>query len=161
VVTERKPAGLTPERLPQARDALEVVVRPYEHVMLSEDLVGGHNLMVYDALVGVKAEQRARLEATVGWARRIRATLQPLLEEHGNRVHFRPSSTGVAMVGLLHDRPQRGKGGIRNLERLSSDFESMFQEHCHDVEHGRVTGEKALQSALIERPTETGGGSSP
>jgi hypothetical protein len=99
--------------------------------------------------VDVKAEQRARLEATVGWARKIRASLQPLVDAHGERVHFRPSSSGVAMIGLLHDRPQRGKSGIRNLERLARDFERLFGVHCRDVDHGRPTGEKALQSFLI------------
>ena len=90
-----------------------------------------------------------RLQATIGWARKIRTTLQPVLEANRSRVHFRPSSTAVAMVGLLHDRPQRGKSGIRDLDRLVRNFEALFAEHCRDIEHGRVTGEKALQSALI------------
>lgn len=53
------------------------------------------------------------------------------------------------MVGLLHDRPQRGKSGITNLDRLVSEFEPMFAAFCKDVEQGRPTGEKALQSFLI------------
>ena len=97
----------------------------------------------------LKTEQRKRLSATVEWAAKIRRTLQPLLDAHGDRVHFRPSSTGVAMVGLLHDRPQRGKSGIKTLERIVRDFEVMFATHCRDVPQGRVTGEKALQSFLI------------
>src|SRR4051794_29487776 len=98
--------------------------------------------MVYDLHMDLKTEQRARLEATIGWARRIRAGLQPLLDAHGGRVHFRPSSTGVALVGLLHDRPQRGKSGIKDLDRLAVNFETMFATHCCDIDQGRATGEK-------------------
>jgi hypothetical protein len=53
------------------------------------------------------------------------------------------------MIGLLPERPQRGKSGIRGLLRLADDFDALFAEHCVQVEHGRVTGEKALQSWLI------------
>lgn len=60
------------------------------------------------------------------------------------------------MVGLLPDRPQRGKSGITNLARLVTNFESMFAAHCRDVEHGRVTGEKALQSYLIREAQQNG-----
>ena len=133
----------------QAGYTLEGVVRSDEHVMLGEDLVGQHQPMFYDARMDVKGEQRARLASTIEWARKIRTVLQPLLDANGSRVHFRPSSTGVAMVGLLHDRPQRGKSGLRNLEGIAKDFERMFGEHCRDVDQGRATGEKALQSALI------------
>jgi hypothetical protein len=105
--------------------------------------------MVYDVPVDVKEQQRRRLEATILWARKLRASLQPILDAHGDRAHFRPSSTGVAMVGLLHDRPQRGKGGFRNLDALCSTFEVQFASHCRDIEQGRVTGEKALQSFLV------------
>lgn len=52
------------------------------------------------------------------------------------------------MVGLLADRPQRGER-ITNLQTFLSDFEALFNTHCRDVEHLRVTGEKALQSHLI------------
>ena len=72
-------------------------------------------------------------------------------------VHFRPSSTGVAMVGLLPERPQRGKSAILNLERVVAEFESLFSAHCVQIEQGRVTGEKALQSFLI-RDAQTHGG---
>ena len=97
----------------------------------------------------MKEQQRGRLASTIAWARKIRTALQPLLEVNGSRVHFRPSSTAIAIVGLLHDRPQRGKSGIRDLDGLLNNFETLFAKHCRDVEHGRVTGEKALQSALI------------
>jgi hypothetical protein len=104
----------------------------------------------------VKAEQRRRLEKTITWARKIRGSLQPLLDAHGDRVHFRPSSTGIAMVGLLHDRPQRGKSGITNVDRLARDFEATFGVHCRDIDQGRPTGEKALQSFLIRESYKNG-----
>lgn len=53
------------------------------------------------------------------------------------------------MVGLLAARPQRGKSGLRNLEAVGRDFEALFTKHCQDVGHGRITGEKELQSFLI------------
>jgi hypothetical protein len=101
-------------------------------------------------------EQRRRLQATIGWARKLRATLQATVEACGDRVHFRPSSTGVAMIGLLSERPQRGKAGLANVERVARDFEALFEQHCVRVEQGRVTGEKALQSFLI-RDAQTHG----
>jgi hypothetical protein len=105
--------------------------------------------------VTVRDEQRERLAKVIDWARRLRAELGSLLEQHGDRVHFRPSSTGVTMVGLLPDRPQRGKR-FENVARLAQDFEALFAAHCRDVSHGRVTGEKALQSFLI-REAQTNG----
>ena len=99
--------------------------------------------------VDVRDLQRRRLRSTIEWAQKLRATLQPLLDAYGGRVHFRPSSTGIAMIGLLSDRPQRGKSGITTLARVVTDFEAMFAAYCQDVPHGRVTGEKALQSFLI------------
>jgi len=38
---------------------------------------------------------------------------------------------------------------MTNLSRIADEFESMFATHCRDIDHGRVTGEKALQSFLI------------
>lgn len=95
------------------------------------------------------AEQRRRLQATIQWARKLRTTLQATLDACGDRVHFRPSSTGVAMVGLLPERPLRGKSGLANLERVAREFESLFEKHCVRVDQGKVTREKALQSFLI------------
>lgn len=43
------------------------------------------------------------------------------------------------MVGLLPDRPQRGRSGITNLARVATEFEAAFAAHCRDVPHGRVT----------------------
>lgn len=106
----------------------------------------------------LEQDQRERLQKITGWGRRIRETLQPVLDLHGNRVHFRPSSGGVAMVGLLPDRPQRGRSKIGNLDRLVEPavFEAMFGTHCRDITHGRVTGEKALQSFLIREAYTNG-----
>jgi hypothetical protein len=95
------------------------------------------------------SSQRAHLVAVTGWARKIRAELQPLLDAHGDRVHFRPSSTGVALVGLLPTRPQRGRSRIRNLQELAANFEAEFATSCRDIDQGRATPEKALQSFLI------------
>jgi hypothetical protein len=53
------------------------------------------------------------------------------------------------MVGLLPDRPQRGKSGLHDRARVASDFEALFAVYCKDIEQGRVTGEKKLQSWLI------------
>ncbi len=105
--------------------------------------------MVYHARVDVKVEQKRRLLATIEWASQLRSSLQPLLDLHGERVHFRPGSSGIAMVGLLPERPQRGKSGLRNLSALVAGFDAMFATHCRDIEQGRVTGEKGLQSFLI------------
>jgi hypothetical protein len=104
--------------------------------------VGADDVLVYD-------EQRKRLRATIEWAGKLRAVLQATLDACGERVHFRPASTGIAMVGLLAELPQRGKGRLTNLDRVARDFEALFAEHCQYIEQGRVTGEKALQSFLI------------
>lgn len=93
--------------------------------------------------------QRTHLKAVAAWAAQTREALGALMFTNGDRVHFRPSSSGVAMVGLLPERPQRGKSGLRDLGRVARDFEQLFAAHCRDVPHGRVTGEKALQSFLI------------
>lgn len=53
------------------------------------------------------------------------------------------------MVGLLPDRPQRGKSGLTKLERVRTEFEPLYARYCRDAEQGRRTGEKALQSFLI------------
>ena len=37
------------------------------------------------------------------------------------------------MVGLLPDRPQRGKSGLTNPERVAQDFEMLFNTHCRNV----------------------------
>jgi len=104
--------------------------------------------LVYHSQMDAKGAQRRQLEATIEWAHKLRATLQPILDEHGSRVHFRPSSKGIAMVSLLAERPQRGCR-LETLVEFAANFEDLFAKHCRDVAHGRVTGEKALQSFLI------------
>jgi hypothetical protein len=93
--------------------------------------------------------QRNHLAGVIRWAKEIHKHLQPVLDAHRGQVHFRPSSGGVAMVGLIPERPQRGKSGIRDLERLAADFDAEFRKHCIEIEQGRSTAEKALQSWLI------------
>ena len=93
--------------------------------------------------------RREQLRKTTLWAAKAREELGGIQQDHAGRVHFRPASQGVAMVGLLPERPQRGKSGIRNLGRLREEFEERFQRDCVDIEHGRPTPEKALQSWII------------
>ena len=94
----------------------------------------------------IEDEQRAHLDAVTGWAHRCRQHLEDLVRAQDGKVHFRPSAGGVAMVGLLPSRPQRGRSGFRDLDRLARDFEVLFQNHCVDVPQGRPTPEKELQS---------------
>ena len=93
--------------------------------------------------------RRDHLLRTIEWARKIEDRLAPLRAQHAGRVHFRPSSAGIAMVGLLPDRPQRGKSSITDLGRLAAEFAETFRIHCVDCEQGRPTPEKRLQSHLI------------
>lgn len=62
------------------------------------------------------------------------------------------------MVGLLPDRPQRGQSRITNLKSLAANFETWFELHCRNVDHGRDTGEKALQSFLVANAQRSGRG---
>jgi len=89
------------------------------------------------------------LKLTAFWANKIREELQPILDSHPGRVHFGPSASGVAMIGLHPDRPQRGRSGFRNLRRVRENFDKLYDKHCVKCEHGRSTPEKALQSFLI------------
>lgn len=97
----------------------------------------------------VQERQQRHLRAVTEWAKRIRMTLGAITDRERGRVHFRPGSKGAAMVGLLPERPQRGKSGLTNLERVARNFDTLFALHCRDVPHGRVTREKVLQSFLI------------
>lgn len=60
------------------------------------------------------------------------------------------------MIGLLPDRPQRGKSGLRNLGAVAAGFDAMYATHCRNIAQGRVTGEKALQSFLIRESFKNG-----
>jgi len=82
------------------------------------------------------------------YAGEIREKLNCLFISHKGKVHFRPTSSGITMVGLLSDRPQRGKGGY-TANRLLKNFEMDFKSCCEDITQGRVTPEKQLQSFLI------------
>jgi hypothetical protein len=95
------------------------------------------------------SRQRTHLQQVIGWARGINKELQACLEQHPGKAHFRPSSRGVALVGLEPERPQRGKSGFRNLQELRRNFDSLYREHCVSCSHGRTTPEKQLQSFLI------------
>lgn len=100
--------------------------------------------------IGAEERRRQRLRDTTIWAEAIRRDLQAVLDsQRESPVHFRPSSNGVAMVGLLHDRPQRGKSGLRDLRRVANEFAELYAKHCRDVEQGKEKGEKALQSFLL------------
>ena len=94
-------------------------------------------------------KRREHLQKTTEWAARVRSDLAAVQQEHQGLVHFRPASQGVAMVGLLPERPQRGRSGIRDLKRLAREFDARFQRDCVDIDHGRPTPEKRLQSWLL------------
>jgi len=74
-------------------------------------------------------KQQVCLEATIKRAEQIPGLLQRLKGARHGEVHFRPSSGGIAMVGLHLDRPQRGKSGIRDLDALVRDFDATFSRH--------------------------------
>ena len=99
--------------------------------------------------MGYAEKRREHLRLTTEWASRVREDLGGVLQEHLGRVHFRPASRGVAMVGLLPERPQRGRSGIRDLKRLAQEFDARFHRDCVDIDHGRPTPEKRLQSWLL------------
>jgi hypothetical protein len=92
---------------------------------------------------------RDHLASVLDWATKVQAHLAEVQEAHRGAVHFRPSSGGVAMVGLHPERPQRGKSQYRNLARLRTQFAEEYAKHCVDVAQGRPTPEKRLQSFLI------------
>lgn len=102
-----------------------------------------------EAAKSVVDAQRERLRRTIEWARKVETQLADVREQRLGQVHFRPSSTGVSMVGLLPERPQRGKSGITNLKRLAANFDAEFRAHCVDCPHERPTPEKRLQSYLL------------
>lgn len=97
----------------------------------------------------MQQEREHRLRETVAWATKLRSTLQSILDACGDRVHFRPSSSGVSMIGLLPNAPQLGMEPVQNLDRVVRDFEMLFARHCERLAPGRDTPEKALQSFLI------------
>lgn len=99
--------------------------------------------------MSVRDQQRERLRRTIEWARKIEQSLAEVRATRLGEVHFRPSSTGIAMVGLRPDRPQRGRSGITSVERLAANFEREYEAHCVSCPHKRPTPEKRLQSHLL------------
>ncbi len=93
-------------------------------------------------------QQRVRLDRIIQTARGIHTTLEELAVTQAGKVHFRPSNTGVTMVGLLPEKPQRGHGPYQ-AEFLRQHFAEQFQKYCVDIVQGRPTPEKRLQSFLI------------
>jgi len=81
-------------------------------------------------------------------ARIITNRLANTIDKHGSLVHFRPSSNGISIIGLLPTAPQRGKSNFRDFDGINNDFENMFAKHCTEPPK-RVTPEKELQSYLI------------
>ena len=127
--------------------------------MISTRLVNmdqGHSGGAPLAGVDVTEQQREYLRNVIMWARGISEHLSDIHDRHRGRVHFRPSSGGVAMIGLLPQRPQRGRGGYKNLVRLAERFEDEFDRHCRHIDQGRPTPEKRLQSFLISEAYENG-----
>jgi hypothetical protein len=88
--------------------------------------------------------QRDRLGHTIQWATWARDTLGALAREFVGRVHFRPSSTGVSVVGLSPDGPQLGAHARQDVARTRTIIEKTLQLAPH-----RATPEKRLQSFLI------------
>lgn len=102
-------------------------------------------------------DAREKRLATIGrWAREIPETLGILHERHGRQVHLRPTTGGVTLLGLTLDRPQRGKGGFCDMQRLRDNFDQLYEQHCVATGHRRATSEKAVQSALIRDAYEHG-----
>ena len=96
----------------------------------------------------MNTDTRERFQRIVACANTIRRELHALADQHKGRVHFRPTDSGITMVGLLPDRPQRGKGGY-SAQKLLEQFPAEFDKHCVQVSHDRPTPEKRLQSYLI------------
>lgn len=108
------------------------------------------------ASVSIHDAQRAHLLAVIGWAERAASALGEAKRANAHRIFFRPASTGVSMVGLLPDRPQRGRSPRRDLEALARGVDRLFEDHCQQVGQGRGTPEKALQSYLIAQAQTSG-----
>ncbi|NOG53188.1 MAG: hypothetical protein HND57_02470 [Planctomycetes bacterium] len=90
----------------------------------------------------------AQLDPVIACANDIRVHLEDLARSKAGQVHFRPAASGVTMVGLLPDRPQRGKGGL-SAARLQESFDEKLRGYCVNISQGRPTPEKLLQSFLI------------
>ena len=103
--------------------------------------------------------QERRLRDITKWARKISEHLQPILNEQplpdkyrpGGRggVHFRPTTQGITMVGLLPKRPLRG-GTIGDLDDFSCNLVEKFKACCIDIKRKTNKEEEyKLQAYLI------------
>ena len=104
-----------------------------------------------------QAWQGHYLEKTCQWAAKAADTLGTLMANEGHRAHFRPTTSGVTMVGLIPGKCNLGKR-YRNLGRLVANFDEEFGVHCDAEGPAKPTGEKELQGFLI-RDALTHGGS--
>lgn len=96
--------------------------------------------------VDAHLQREHHLSEVTAWAARIRDELSGV--GAGSPVYFRPSSNGVSIISLDPQRPQLGKGGLRDLQRIAQDFPAVFEQYCSGGPD-RQTPEKCLQSWLI------------
>lgn len=154
---------------PNTNEACAQAAQAYRECLLNEDTF---RVVTLESVIGVLLEhgkhdwarslkeryieyqrvehvyQEYYLKETARCARMVREDLGALQSRERHRVWFRPSSSGFAMVGLLPEKPQLGKGYRRTAEVLG-EFEAHFQEYCDGPAPGRCTPEKRLQSYLI------------
>jgi hypothetical protein len=92
-------------------------------------------------------QNHTRLARMINNADDIRNQLSDQLRQANGDVHFRPTASGVTMVGLLPGCPQLGHGPYR-AARLAADFQTEFDRYCRAAPK-RLTPEKEVQSFLI------------
>jgi hypothetical protein len=98
-----------------------------------------------------KVRQHEHLEKVIRWAKKLRGYPSDFERRYAGRVLFRPSSTGIAMIGLTPENPQRGGAVPVDASENGHVLEELYLRHCVGVPQGRQTPEKALQSFLISR----------
>ena len=82
----------------------------------------------------------------------LREPLAKIHAAHGFDVHLRPtSSNGATMIGLSAGRPQRGKGGFTDMERLVRRLRarSSTSTAVPGLARARHSGERASSRRLI------------
>ncbi len=95
-----------------------------------------------------RAYQDYYIRQSTQWAEKIRKDLGDLQDREAHRVQFRPSTTGIGMVGLLPEKPQLGHS-YSSTAKLTADFEGEFAKYCDGPAPRRLTPEKQLQSFLV------------
>jgi len=95
-----------------------------------------------------RAWQRHYLNKTCEWATKAADALGALGANEGHRAHFRPTTSGITMVGLLPGKCDLGKS-YQNLDRLVTNFEEEFRAHCNAEGPAKPTSEKELQGFLV------------